>query len=108
MRATVRGIRIAGIAVRFPGLFCLLTAATTASAQPIRPRLEILPPAHSDWVRLSSSSDLNTVITLQASSNLVNWQWVGTFHDGLFNYYPDANKRDVLRLGPGWKVRALP
>src|SRR5439155_7986304 len=89
MRATFCDVRFASVALTFPGLFCLLIVATSASARPVRPRLEIPRPVSNDWVRLSSSSDLNTVITLQASSNLLDWQWVGTLHDGLFNY-PDA------------------
>jgi hypothetical protein len=89
MRALFCDVRLANAALRFPGLFCLLILAVTASAQSFPPKLEILPPIRNDWIRLSSPSDFNTVTTLQASSNLLDWEWVGTSHDGLFNY-PDA------------------
>ena len=38
----------------------------------------------------------NSVLTLQASSNLLDWRWIGTFHDDLFNY-PDAASTSISR-----------
>ena len=89
MRVTLYDVRLALVTRWLAKGFCWLAFAGAVSAQTIQPRLEILPPVNNDWVRLSSSSDLNRVITLQASSNLLDWQWIGTLHDGLVNY-PDA------------------
>ena len=94
MRAIFSDVRFGIVALW--RLFSLFAAAVAGSAQSLGPRLEILPPVSNDWVRLSSSSDLDTVITLQASSNLFDWQWVGTLHDGLFNY-PDAVSPNFTR-----------
>src|SRR5206468_12092722 len=89
MRVTLYDVRLAIVTRWLAKGFCWLAFAGAVSAQTIQPRLEILPPVNNEWVRLSSSSDLNRVITLQASSNLLDWQWIGTLHDGLVNY-PDA------------------
>jgi hypothetical protein len=67
----------------------LLFAALT-NAQPTAPRLEIHRPATSnDWVRLNSSAQLDSILTLEASANLTAWTNIATLHDALF-HYPDV------------------
>ncbi len=58
-------------------------------------RLEIQPPNSNGWVRLSSATGLNLLLTLEASSNLLAWQTVATVHDTLLDY-PDAGS-DTLQ-----------
>ena len=67
-----------------------LGVAAFAKAQPTAPSLEILRPANSNgWVRINSSLHSNAVLTLEGSTNLMNWSRLGTLHDALFKY-PDA------------------
>ncbi|HWH68150.1 MAG TPA: PEP/pyruvate-binding domain-containing protein, partial [Candidatus Sulfotelmatobacter sp.] len=69
----------------------MLALTLSASAQLLPPRLEALPSnASNGWVHLSSSFHSNTVLTLEASTNLATWQSIGTLHDALFSY-PDAS-----------------
>jgi hypothetical protein len=44
--------------------------------------------ASNGWIYLSSSFQANTVLTLEASTNLQAWQNLGTFHDAV-RAYPD-------------------
>ncbi len=67
-----------------------LLFAVLAHAQPVAPRLEIHRPAISnDWVRLNSSAQPDSVLTLEASANLSAWTNIATLHDALF-HYPDV------------------
>lgn len=67
---------------------CLFTLM--ALAQATAPRLEIQGPGTGgEWMRLRSTFHSNTVLGLQASTNLGSWQTIGTFHNALFDY-PDA------------------
>src|SRR4030095_9594491 len=45
------------------------------------------------WMRFTSSSNANTVLNLEASTNFANWSTIGTLHDKLFNF-PDAGAGD--------------
>ena len=64
-----------------------LLFAAFANAQLIAPRLEIHRPALSnDWVRLNSSVQSDSVLTLDASANLTAWTNIATLHDALFHY----------------------
>lgn len=54
------------------------------------PALEIRRPvASNDWVRLSGTSQRDSVLTLEASPTLGLWTNIATLHEGLFQY-PDA------------------
>ena len=70
-------------------LLSLVLLTLTAPAQPNRPRLEILAPRSEGWVRLNSSIAPNTLLTVEASPDLITWQAMATAHDALFAY-PDA------------------
>lgn len=71
-------------------LLSSLLFAAFANSQAAAPRLEILRPATSTgWVRLNSSVHSDSVLTLEASTNLSAWSGIGTLHDALF-LYPDA------------------
>src|SRR6266542_1930421 len=71
-------------------LCCLAGAVPFAQAQLTAPRLDIFRPGTSNgWVRLNSSFSSGTVLTLEASTNRLGWQAIGTLHDAVFNY-PDA------------------
>jgi hypothetical protein len=71
-------------------MLCLLCLASFAGAQLTTPQLEIHAPSNSnDWLRLRSSIHSNSLLTLEASTNLTGWNDIGTFHDALFNY-PDT------------------
>jgi hypothetical protein len=99
-------------------MLCLLSLLPLAYAQPKAPQLEIRVPASStDWVRLGSSFHSNSLLTLEASTNLSGWNSIGTLHDALFNY-PDAGAGDFqnrfyrLRVAPraaadDWKNELL-
>jgi len=77
-------------------LSVLLVAAAFTNSLLAAPRLEILRPATSNgWVRLNSSVQTDSVLTLEASTNLSAWTGIGTLHDALF-HYPDAGA-DGLR-----------
>ena len=92
--------------------------AGQAHAQPAGPRLELRGPvASNDWVRLRSSFHPNSLLTLEASTNLSGWQTIGSLHDALF-HYPDAGTGDFrqrfyrLRVTPrtstnDWKNELL-
>ena len=68
----------------------LLALVIPAKAQVSAPRLEIRPPiASNDWVRLNSTFHSNAVLTLDASTDLLGWNAIGTLHDAIFDY-PDA------------------
>ena len=68
-----------------------------ASAQAGAPRLEILPPASGTaWMRLKSTFQSNTVLTLHASTNLAAWTNIGSLHNALFAY-PDAGSSALDR-----------
>jgi hypothetical protein len=85
---------------RGAGLACgwLWLIAVSVSAQITAPRLEILrPEVPVEWMRLNSTFHSNTVLTLAASTNLTDWQSVGTLHNALFAY-PDA-------ATPDWQTR---
>ena len=76
----------------------LLALIWSAAAQPTAPTLEILrPPTSQAWVRLNSSLHSNTLLSLEASTNLATWQSIATLHDALFRY-PDA-------ATPVWRQR---
>lgn len=69
-----------------------------ASAQVTAPRLGIRPPQGSNgWVRLDSTFHSNSVLTLDASTNLIAWTNIGTLHNALYAY-PDA-------ASPAWSHR---
>src|SRR5687767_12041724 len=73
---------------------CMFAFSMVIRAQPTAPRLE--PPqvqAPTGWVELNSSFHSNTVLMLDASSDLTNWQSVGTLHDAL-RRYPDFGAAD--------------
>ena len=71
-------------------LCCLAGTVPSAQAQIAAPRLDIFRPGTSNgWVRLNSSFSSGTVLTLEASTNRLGWQAIGTLHDAVFNY-PDA------------------
>jgi hypothetical protein len=86
-----------GDAVGWLGWLCL-AGLTAAGAQVTAPHLEILPPIGTNgWICLASTSQSNTVIRLEASTNLQAWLPIGTFHDGL-SRYPDLAASDS-----GWR-----
>ena len=60
-----------------------------SAAQTNPPRLDISHPESNGWVRVSSSLLSNSVLSLEASSNLTAWQRIATAHDALRSY-PDA------------------
>jgi hypothetical protein len=68
---------------------CLLLYALSSPAQLSGPQLNILArdPATS-WISLSSSFQSNTVVSLQTSTNLRDWQSRALSHDALYAY-PD-------------------
>src|SRR5688500_11630373 len=60
----------------------------------IKAELQILPPAANGWIRLSACGfGGHTLVTVQASSNLVHWQTIATTHDWLLNY-PHTTSQD--------------
>lgn len=65
-----------------------LGVALSGFAQTSAPRLDILPPNSNGWVRVSSSLVSNSILSLEASSNLAAWQRIATAHDALRSY-PD-------------------
>src|SRR5262245_2266367 len=67
--------------------FSVALAALVAQVQDTR--LKIRPAESNGWVRLNSAATSNTLVILEASSNLLAWQTIATLHDGLFDY-PDA------------------
>ena len=74
-------------------LLVLLVAAlpgSSVSAQPGSGRLNIHGPDGNGWIRLSNGANANTVVELEASTNLATWRNIATTHDGLFDY-PDAS-----------------
>src|SRR5262245_44873926 len=66
----------------------LFATAPAGFAQTSPPRLAIVPPESNGWVRVSSPLASNSVLTLEASSNLPAWQRIATIHDAL-RAYPD-------------------
>lgn len=67
-------------------------SALSAAAQLQQPRLEIQPQQSKEWVRLNTSVHSNTVLTLQGSSNLLDWRTVATLHDAAYGY-PDPHSK---------------
>jgi len=65
-----------------------MATALAGFAQTSQPRLAILPPESNGWVRVSSSLVSNSVVSLEASTNLTDWQRIATAHDAL-RPYPD-------------------
>jgi hypothetical protein len=69
--------------------------APFAEAQLTPPQLEIRQPGSSnDWIRLRSSFHSNSLLTVEASTNLSGWNPIATLHDALFNY-PDVGADDL-------------
>jgi hypothetical protein len=78
----------------------------SAFGQLAPPHLEISAPAPgSSWVRLDNRSQSNSVLKLEASTNLGSWMGIGVFHDGLFDY-PDVASRSFS--GRFYRVAASP
>ena len=76
---------------------CLPMLLACAAAQAGAPHLEILPPASgTGWMRLNSTFQSNTVLTLHASTNLSAWTNIGSLHNALFAY-PDAGSLGLDR-----------
>ena len=72
-------------------VWCLVAVLSTALAgfgQTNRPVLSIFPPESNGWARIGSSFLSNSVLTLEASSDLASWQRIATAHDAL-RRYPD-------------------
>src|SRR5688572_24575399 len=73
------------------GAVGLVFFRASVAAQPIEPKLSILPPDLRGWVPLSgNASETNQVITVMASSNLVNWQAIAVLHDDSFGFLDSA------------------
>ena len=62
---------------------------TMSQAQTAASALEILPPLQNGWVRLNATGEPNSVLTLEASADLVIWVPIATFHGNAVGY-PDA------------------
>src|SRR5688572_25548173 len=62
-------------------LFTVSLRAQTATTVTIEP-----PRATNDWLRLRTTESANSLLTLQATTNLQTWSTVATTHDKFFNF----------------------
>jgi hypothetical protein len=60
-----------------------------ASAQLTPAPLSIIEPERNGWFRLNALPQANSLLQLESSSNLRDWSWFATLHDGAFAY-PDG------------------
>jgi len=75
-------------------------------AQISQPRLQALSGVAGECaLRLSSEFSSNSVLTLEASTNMQAWREIGTFHDALFSYL-DAGAADLEKRF--YRLTALP
>jgi hypothetical protein len=65
-----------------------LTAVVCAQTNPAQLTIQ-RPSSATNWIRLASSLVSNSVLTLEASTNLTAWREIGTFHDAAWDY-PDV------------------
>lgn len=68
-------------------VFLILFSLSTLGETPI---LSIHRSASEEWPRFAGYFVTNSVLRLKASTNFIDWQTVGTFHDGVRNW-PDVN-----------------
>ncbi len=66
-----------------PLAFLFALVPTVKPANPSPPKLSILPPAAHGWHRVDAGPVADSVITLQASSDLKTWTPIAVTHDGL-------------------------
>ena len=70
-------------------ILALLTSNSPAQPGPLR--LELVDRDQTNgWVHFSSSFQTNTVLTLEASTNLTTWKGIATLHDTVLDY-PDVS-----------------
>jgi hypothetical protein len=60
--------------------------------------LEALAPNEHGWVRLNAQGETGRVYHLQASTNLIDWPWIATFHHGIDEFADPASARDAARF----------
>jgi hypothetical protein len=80
----------------FATLFCITLPSLGQSTNKLS--LEVLPRDEHGWIRLNAAGQTGRVYTLNATTNLVDWSWIATLHDGIAAYADPASSRSPVRF----------
>jgi hypothetical protein len=95
-------MKLTSLILFLAGLLCATAPSHGQSVNGLS--LEVLPPNEQGWIRLNTAGQPGRH-TLEASTNLVDWSWIATLHDGIHGYPDPASARHPARY---YRVESSP